>query len=252
MIAVLVPAHNEEALIGACLTSLMVAACAEALCGEAVEVIVALDRCTDGTAAIARAMGAQVVEVAVGNVGEARAAAADEALRRGARWLATTDADTIVPPDWLSAQLGYGCDAFCGIVVVDDWLDYADDVQVAFVGGEHPRDGHPHVHGANMGLSAAAYRQAGGFQSLAVSEDVALIAEIERIGARIARKPTPVVTTSARRLARASGGFSDYLKNLEHRLAGQRVTARLDAASVGPSGESMHPAPWQQAEQLRG
>lgn len=219
MIAVLVPAHNEEALIATCLQSVLLAAEADALVGEEVRVFVALDRCTDDTGRIAEALGAHVVGVAVGNVGEARAAAADAAIAQGARWLATTDADTTVPPDWLSAQLAYGCDAFCGIVVVADWQDYSEDVQIAFVGCEQPSDGHPYVHGANMGLSTEAYRQAGGFQSLAVSEDVALISAIERSGARIARKPTPVVTTSARRDARACGGFGDYLLKLERDVA---------------------------------
>lgn len=218
MIGVIIPAHDEEALIGACLRSVLVAAESPELRGERVEIVVALDRCSDGTAAIVAAHGVRSVALQHGNVGHARAAAANVALDLGARWIATTDADTIVPPDWLSAQLAYDCDAFCGVVTVDDWSDYPAAMLDAFAGTEAIVDGHPHVHGANMGLSAAAYRLCGGFDALDVSEDVALVGALVAAGARIARKPSPVVVTSARRAARAVGGFSDYLRALEARL----------------------------------
>ena len=55
--AVLVPAHNEERLIGACLDSLNAAAAhADA------EVVVIADNCTDATAGVARGRGATVLE----------------------------------------------------------------------------------------------------------------------------------------------------------------------------------------------
>jgi glycosyltransferase involved in cell wall biosynthesis len=55
VIAVLIPAHNEEQLIGACLRSVALAARCAGLRGEAVQVFVALDRCSDGTAGIVAA-----------------------------------------------------------------------------------------------------------------------------------------------------------------------------------------------------
>lgn len=230
MIAVLIPAHNEDALIGACLLSVQAAARHPALHGEAVVVIVALDRCTDATAAIVARAGAHAVVLSHGNVGLARAAAATCALALGARWLASTDADTRVPADWLVAQLATGADAFCGVVVVDDWEDYAPDLVRAFLGDAPIVDGHPHIHGANMGVSADAYRRCGGFQSLTVSEDVALIEAMAALGLRIARLAQPRVLTSARRLARATGGFSDYLKAMERGLAQDAQIAQPRAA----------------------
>ncbi|MEO6103737.1 MAG: glycosyltransferase [Pseudoxanthomonas sp.] len=215
MIAVLIPAHNEEALIAYCLASVMEAARHPDLHGEAVKVVVALDRCNDSTEVIASQHGVELVHLAEGNVGLARAAAAARAIELGARWLATTDADTCVPPDWLVAQLAADSDAFCGVVTVDDWEDYSPEMANAFTGSEIVQDGHPHIHGANMGVSAEFYARCGGFQSLVVSEDVALIQALMHTQARIARLAYPVVRTSARRNARASGGFSDYLKNME-------------------------------------
>ncbi|MCM5637875.1 glycosyltransferase, partial [Xanthomonas hortorum] len=58
MIAVTIPAHNEAALIGQCLQSILVAARHPQLYGERVEIHVALDRCTDLTGSIARSHGA--------------------------------------------------------------------------------------------------------------------------------------------------------------------------------------------------
>lgn len=215
MIAVLIPAHNEATLIGACLRSVQRAA-AHAELYEEVRIIVAVDRCEDATAAIAAALGAHVIEVsAPGGVGLARAEAAALAVSWGARWLSMTDADTTVPQDWLVEQLRHRADAFCGVVEVEDWEDYAVEVQRAFLMGQCALDGHTRVHGANMGVSADFYTRCGGFLPLRCSEDVALIEALVGINARIARMARPVVRTSARRAARASGGFSDFIKQVE-------------------------------------
>ncbi len=54
---VIVPAHNEERLIGATIRSLF-----SARRGESPEVLVVADNCTDATASIARSLGATVLE----------------------------------------------------------------------------------------------------------------------------------------------------------------------------------------------
>ncbi|MCF7749825.1 glycosyltransferase [Bacillus subtilis subsp. subtilis] len=238
MIAAIVPAHNEERLIGRCLQALQAAARHRALGGEAVMIVVALDRCSDATAAICRRLEVQTVRVDAGCVGIARAVASDYALARGARWIGCTDADSRVPADWLARQVQCGASAFCGVVTVDDWLDYAPAVQQHFLAGEQMRDGHPHVHGANMGFSASAYRDSGGFLPLATGEDVALIAAIQTSGAHIARLAAPQVVTSARRHARAGHGFCDFLKRLEAQLCAtaSAPTRVRKACDVKPAG----------------
>ena len=225
MIAVIVPAHNEERLLGACMHRLRVAASHAALAGEEVEVVIALDRCSDASEPIARAAGVHTVRVDAGNVGVARATATTHALALGARWIASTDADSLVPHDWLAGQLRRGCDAFCGIVTVEDWLDYDAATIAAFAGPAPPADGHRHIHGANFGISADAYRRCGGFAPLACSEDVAIVRALEAIDARIDWSATPRVITSARRDARACGGFGDYLKALEDLVHGRKPMA---------------------------
>lgn len=230
MIGVVVPAHDEAAHIGGCLAAIGHAARCPALRGEPVVVVVAADRCRDRTVEIAEACGAHVVVADGGNVGSARAAGMRAAIAAGADWLATTDADSTVPADWLSAQSACGADAFCGMVAVADWCDFAADVQHAHARAHLACDGHRHVHGANLGVATAAYLACGGFRPLAAHEDVALVGDLEAIGARIVRRAAPVVLTSARREARAQGGFADYLLSLEACL--RAVAAPPDAGDT--------------------
>ncbi len=215
MIAAIVPAHNEADLIGKCLQSLQRAAAHPALAREEVCLLVGLDRCTDATEAVCRHFGVETVLLDAGNVGVTRARLAEVAVAQGARWVSCTDADTTVPQDWFAAQLACTADAFCGVVQVDDWEDFSPAVRRRFARSERARNGHRHVHGANMGFSAAAYLRSGGFQPLTCGEDVALIDAIERAGGKVARLGTPRVITSARRKARAPNGFSHFLKCLE-------------------------------------
>lgn len=232
MIAVLIPAHNEAASIGACLASVLAAASHPGL-DETVRILVAVDRCTDHTVAICRAYGATVVDVpAPGGVGAARSAAAACAIKLGASWLAMTDADTRVPKDWLVEQRRHGADAVCGVVEVDDWEGYPEHVIATFRATQSTQDGHSRVHGANLGVSAELYLRCGGFLAVNCSEDVALVDALISVNARIARVAKPIVWTSARRVARAQGGFSDFLKGLERIPPSASMTVQPRSASV--------------------
>ena len=221
-IGVAVPAHDEQALLPACLAALGAAASQPGL--PPVRIVVVADSCRDDTVSVARAAGAEVVEIGVRNAGAARACglgliAATSRVPLEQLWLATTDADSRVPPDWFARQLQYradGWDAVVGTVVVDDWSAHRE--QTAHHFARHygaARDEHPHVHGANLGLSGAAYRRIGGFPRLALAEDHALVAALTRCGLRIARPGDLPVITSARRDPRAAGGFGELLCSLE-------------------------------------
>ena len=54
-----------------------------------------------------------------------------------------------------------------------------------------------HIHAANLGVGATAYRRAGGFQPLDGSEDVALVKALQIVGARVAWSAAPPVISSA-------------------------------------------------------
>ena len=105
MIGVVIPVHNEEKLLGDCLDAVRRAAMDPLLDAEPVEVVVVLDACADRSAAIAIQRKAQIVSLNTRCVGAARALGASLALDNGARWVAFTDADSIVPLNWLSMQL---------------------------------------------------------------------------------------------------------------------------------------------------
>lgn len=223
MIAVIVPAHNEENHISVCLASVGVAARCNHLHGEHTVVIVVLDDCDDGTLGIARYMGATTISLAARNVGAARALGAQLALAAGARWLAFTDADTQVAPNWISAQLSLLSDAVCGTVEISDWGTYGSAMRQHYADTYNDADGHRHIHGANLGVSAKAYERAGGFQFLDSSEDVALVNTLQATGATIAWSAAPRVVTSSRRNYRAPGGFGETLARFERQSSGRHL-----------------------------
>lgn len=166
LIAIIVPAHNEEDLIIDCVAALQVAARCPSLYGEQILIIVVLDFCTDTTPALAQQLGVTTISLDARNVGAARALGAQLALAAGARWLAFTDADTQVRPDWIFAQLAQKSDAVCGAVAVKDWGSYGQVKRNHYDASYNDEDGYRHIHGANFGVSASAYEQAGGFQPL--------------------------------------------------------------------------------------
>lgn len=214
MIGAVIPAHNEEQHVERCLQSVLRAARHPALLGEPVEVVIVLDSCTDGTADIVRRLPVTALEVWACNVGLTRATGAAHLIQLGARWLASTDADSEVAPDWFAAQLAYGADAVCGVVEVDDWTPHSPGLRARYEAAYHDHEGHQHIHGANFGISTAAYLQAGGFPSMTVDEDVTLVTALQTQGARIAWSNSVRVRTSSRLDCRARGGFGDYLSLL--------------------------------------
>jgi len=210
-VAVIVPAHNESVLLPACLAALHADPVPKRL-------IVVADACTDDTAALAVAAGAEVVTIEAGNVGRARAAGVTRALDAGPRglWLATTDADSRVPPGWLDRQLRHavaGADLVAGTVVVDDWSGWPSFLEPRYQ-ARYRRAMGSHVHGANLGFSAAAYLAAGGFPALTHDEDRALAARVRSAGGRVVTDGGCPVRTSARPDGRTPYGFAGHLLGL--------------------------------------
>jgi len=216
MLGIVIPAHNEEERIAVAVAAAAAASRHPGLGGESVEILVVLDSCDDLTGVRAGQHGARTLSLRGRNVGFARAAGAAAMLAIGARWLAFSDADTRVSEGWLCEQLLLGADAVCGTVAVDDWSCHGDSAQWLrehFDATYQDVDGHSHVHGANLGVSARAYRNAGGFRHLRCCEDRHLVDALAASGARIAWSARPRVVTSARRDVRAQGGFGSHLSS---------------------------------------
>ena len=226
-VGVIIPAHNEQDLLPACLASLRRAA--RALRGTPACLVVVADSCRDRTAQAARRGGASVIKITARSAGAARAAGAREVLRRTRHldpadvWLATTDADTLVPPSWLRQQVHYanqGWDAVAGTIRVTDWTGLHPRAISRFRERYDSGPGlHSHVHGANLSVRASAYLTAGGFPPVPTGEDHALVAALAAGGSRVLRTGALPVITSARRDPRAPNGFGDYLADLDDAAA---------------------------------
>ena len=71
------------------------------------------------------------------------------------------------------------------------------------------------VHGANFGIDAPTYLEAGGFQELPTGEDRVLFEKAVQIGAEIRHNPLVRVVTSGHEEARAPRGFAHALTSIE-------------------------------------
>jgi glycosyltransferase involved in cell wall biosynthesis len=222
-IVVVVPVHDEAALLDRCLRALAAAVAAvEVPC----EVRVVLDACTDGSAVVAARHPFPVLHADARSVGHARASGVRDALAGLGEasadrvWIANTDADSAVPVNWLRVQLdeaAAGADVVVGTVRPD--FDDLSPVHRTLWVETHVR-GMPngHTHGANLGLRASTYRAAGGFAPVGEHEDVHLVDACRRIGASIVASDAAEVMTSGRFVGRTPGGYAGYLRDQARRL----------------------------------
>ena len=209
-IAVVIPARDEEELIGRCLASVLESSRHVTV---PVDVIVVADGCLDSTASVARSVrGVRVVEVDSSNVGTARSIGVAAALDRRADWIANTDADSVVPRDWLLVQLelaAAGHDVVVG-TVRPDFDDLGDDQRSAWEASHAAGVANGHVHGANLGVRASAYLAVGGYRTMPEHEDVDLVARLA--GFDVVASARAQVVTSGRRFGRTAGGYARYLR----------------------------------------
>jgi glycosyltransferase involved in cell wall biosynthesis len=223
-VGIVVPARNEAARIAACIDALQQAA---ARLTVPTHIVVVADSCHDETAAAAREAldEGDVVEVVLGSAGAARALGVARLLRlldsvpSDRVWLASTDADTVVPPDWLKRHLrcaAAGAVAAAGVIELDSFVDLPPVVAERFASiYDGPLDEeHSHVHAANLGVRADAYVAAGGWPPLATGEEHHLWSALRKLGLRTMSPRWLRVTTSARTTSRVTGGFADWLLEL--------------------------------------
>jgi hypothetical protein len=223
-VGVVVPVHDEEELLPLALAGVEEAI--DALpSGVARRVAVVLDDCRDGSAAVAHAwagrVGASVIVGECRSVGMARRAGTRALLSAwpGASperiWLATTDADSRVPSDWLTVQLEAhrsGSDLWAGRVCVAEQSAVVRQWNEAYGAERRP------IHGANLGFSGSLYEHIGGFRCLRSGEDRDLHRRAVAAGFRVTYDLRAAVTTSGRRRGRAPGGFASVLGGVEEEL----------------------------------
>ena len=188
-------------------------------------IVVVLDRCTDGSRELLTEWPSiEAVTSDQGRVGAARAAGVDVALWSpdglpSPSWVACTDADSAVPADWLVTHFEHalaGTELLLGLVRPDP-AELDADLLDAWNKAHRLTEGHPHVHGANLGISAEMYARSGGFADVAAHEDVLLAARVRELGGRVVSTSSSPVLTSARLSGRAPSGMAEYLTALSDR-----------------------------------
>jgi hypothetical protein len=244
-LVVALPAHNESAMIADCLRSVGRAvrdAQQSGLVGRA-RIAVAAHRCTDDTADRARAVLADWPEVepllvldndavAVGTVRTRLIERAAEAAPSDSAWVFSTDADTVVPADWITATLRRAeaahADLVLGLADLGDWpVDRAAAAAYEeIIADGLVADGHRHAYAANLAIRLSAFRAVGGFPGLPHGEEHGLAAACRAAGFNVLSTLYPRVQTSARMPGRAPDGLGALLA----RLAG-RVGDPVHAAS---------------------
>lgn len=238
-IAVIIPARDEAARIGACLT---------ALAGQwhdQVTVVLVINNTTDDTQGIARRIATQHgldLEIldrilpADQGVGTARRLGCDQALRLmpQLKYLLTTDADCIVSPIWVSCNIAHlqTVDAVCGKIDliaeeagVLDGMDrilatneglYRNLVQELYAlyakGCTDIQSTHGEAAGASLAFLKAAYLAVGGFASVKCGEDRQIIRALRKSGHLVRHAEDVIAYASCRLTGRAEGGMSDALK----------------------------------------
>ena len=225
--SVVIPAYNEEKHLGTCLAAL-----AAQQTTHSFEVIVVDNHSTDGTRAIAeRFMGAMNLRV-LEELQQCRGAARRTGCAAAQGTIIfSTDADVIVPPDWiekLTMSLAMsGAGAVVGTYTIQDcgrsvnmihniWLRIWTLVLRGL-------SGQFLLRGSNFAVKRAVYEQAGGFLAYAdAAEDAELGKRIQRI-APIHYDPSICVIASGRRFQRSFlYGILDYLTLFVRFFQGER------------------------------
>ncbi len=201
-VSVVIPARNEEAFLPRCL---------ERIAHQTLrpfEVIVVESGSTDRTAQVAKDHGARVIRLEEPGIARARHAGFQAAV---GEVIASTDADALVPRDWLERLVSPFEDprvvGVCGSFVYEGGYRL---LSFNFLRGPLLKLGLTGFPGPNFAVRKQAFLSAGGFllpdgnfpQSYPDFEDILLGLKVRRLG-RIVYLPDLVVRTSSRRFPRA-------------------------------------------------
>ena len=254
--SVVIPARNEEVGLIATLDGLasQFHLDGEPLSWDCYEILLLLNNCTDKSAEVAREYGRthpglhlHIVECTLqadeAHVGTARRLLMDAACVRleeveqdEIRAILSTDADTLVAPDWIAANLAAiedGAEVVGGeIYLLPRDIESLDpgtraayerdqDFQRCVARLESLLDPDPcdpwprHLHhfGASLACTCEVYRRCGGLPAVKPLEDVAFVDALRKVGARIRHAPEVRIYTSARLEGRAEVGLSGQLRH---------------------------------------
>lgn len=218
MISVVIPAFNEEEKIGHCLASLT-----RQKTRRPFEVIVVDNQSTDDTTRVARGFGDELNLTVAHESLKSRGAARRTgfALASG-DMIFSTDADTVVPSDWIETlaaalERNGGTVAVTGPSAITDCTRFTNITHNIFtlISKRVFRIffGYYCLCGYNFAISRKAYEEAGGFDRRTdAHDDIDLTYRVSRVG-RICYVPVAAVTVSGRRFRQGFlRGFIAYPK----------------------------------------
>jgi len=257
-VVVAIPVRNEAERIATCLAALA------RQCSPPDDILLLLNNCTDDTLPICQAAQKTLPSIriiertltgALSSAGEARRLALEFAVSMsGDGVILTTDADAVVPDNWVTENLRaimHGAEAVCGKAIIDPQdeatlpphlhadhmreelcitaLDALDNALNPDPQDPWPR--HQQRSGASIAVTAQALRRAGGPPHVAQGEDRALIEKLRYCDAAV-RHADITVTVSGRLLGRATGGMAETISRRLHtadKWADERVEPAIDA-----------------------
>jgi glycosyltransferase involved in cell wall biosynthesis len=238
---VAIPVRDEAERIGACLAAL------NAQSHPPDAVVLMLNNCSDATEAIVHAFAPRLrfaldvvsreLPAAQASAGHARRLALQLAAKQADYngILLTTDADAVVPPDWIARNLHAlesGGDIVCGRAVIDPVEAiaipahlHADDARecrlialldtIAWMLDPEPHDKpprHTEASGASLAVRTNMFRRVGGIPAIRSGEDRAFVRALWMMDARVRHDPSIAVTVSGRIIGRAEGGMADAIR----------------------------------------
>ncbi len=216
IISVVIPARNEAEHLPSCLAALRHQREAPSF-----ELIVVDNGSTDETALVAQRFGARVISERRPGVAQARQTGF--AAARG-EIIASTDADSVVPPSWLG-RLMHALHRHPDAVAVGGPVRYSfaepilteafdRTIPILHAVDRWLHDGRPHLIGANFAVRRSAFEIIGGFRTdLELAEDLDLSHRLHSVGA-LQFLPKLVVMTSDRRFRRTGPSLLfRYLKS---------------------------------------
>jgi glycosyltransferase involved in cell wall biosynthesis len=219
-ISVVIPAYNEERYLPVCLRALD----RQTFPASQFEVIVVDNASTDATAAVACRLGARVVAEPRKGVSRARQAGFQAAL---GLIIASTDADTRVPPDWLARIAAHfeRNPALGGVYGPVHWPEgrIGERLMLRYPGTwalwASNRAGRSLWWGSNFAVRREVFWQAGGFPvDWPSGEDTDLSLRVSRL-ASVRFDPALVVWASNRRVQEGGGQmFQRGLANVVNRF----------------------------------
>jgi peptidoglycan/xylan/chitin deacetylase (PgdA/CDA1 family)/glycosyltransferase involved in cell wall biosynthesis len=199
-VSVVIPAFNEEELLPNCLAALR----AQEYAGE-IELLVVDNASTDGTARVARSYGATVVHEPARGYGNALVRGFDAAQ---GDIIACTDADSIVPRDWISTLVReYECQS--DVVAIGGDIEYTSPrlktrlltrFLIPFINRiDRGNPAGPHLWGANMSVRRRAFIAVGGWNpKFSLQADSELSERLRGVGRVVILESLRVLTSSRR------------------------------------------------------